>query len=162
MRWTMCSSSTWMASSRRLSKLPGARLMEPMMARASSARMSLACSLMWRQLVNLDAEVLKGAQAADAFDELLFLELVRGAGHDVDLHAAGVGADEVLDDGGVLVALILQPQGVLAAVDELAEALAAVADAPDEMRVFAGFELLAVPVGVEAMGDLVDLVLDGW
>ncbi len=66
------------------------------------------------QLVNLDAKVLEAAQAADAFDELFLLELVRRTGHDLDLNTAGVGADEVLDDGRVLVALILQPQGMLA------------------------------------------------
>ncbi len=40
------------------------------------------------QLVDLDADVLKAAQAADAFDELLLLELVRRTSHDVDLDAA--------------------------------------------------------------------------
>jgi hypothetical protein len=44
------------------------------------------------------------------------------------------------------------------AVDELAEALASIADAPDEMLPVAGIEFVAVPVGVEALGDLVDFV----
>ena len=102
------------------------------------------------QLVDLDAEVLKDAQAADAFDEFFLLEFVRRPGHDLNLYAAGVGADKVLDDRGVLVALVLQPQGVGRAVDELAEALAAVADAPDKMGLVVGVELVALPVGVEA------------
>jgi hypothetical protein len=113
------------------------------------------------QLVDLDAEVLQAAQAADAFDELILLELMRRAGHDVNLDAAGVSADEVLDDGGILIAFVLQPKGVFAGVDELAETLASVADAPDQMRVVAAIELLAVPVGIEAARDLVDFVLMG-
>ncbi len=60
-------------------------------------------------------------------------------------------ADEVFDDDGVLIALVLQPERVLGLVDELAEALAAIADAPDEMGVVTGVELGAVPVGVEAL-----------
>ena len=72
---------------------------------------------------------------------LSLLELVRRAGHDVDLDAALVSADEVLDDDGVLVALVLQPEGVFGVVDEFAEALAAVADAPYEVGLVAGDEL---------------------
>ena len=55
---------------------------------------------------------LESAKAADAFDEFLLLELVRGARHDVDLDAAGVGADEG-SMMGVVVALVLEPQRML-------------------------------------------------
>src|ERR1700679_366264 len=48
---------------------------------------------------------------------------------------------------------------MLAFMDELAEALPPVADTPDEMRIVAAVELLAVPVGVKACCDLVDLIL---
>ena len=41
------------------------------------------------------SRILEAAEAADAFDELFLFELVRRAGHDVDLDTAGVGADEV-------------------------------------------------------------------
>jgi len=37
------------------------------------------------QLVDLHADVLKGTQAADAFDELIFFELMWRASHDVNL-----------------------------------------------------------------------------
>ena len=76
---------------------------------------------------------------------------MRRAGHDANLDAAGVRADKVLDNRGVLVALVLQPQRVFAFIDELAEALAAVADAPYEMRSVAAVELRALPVGVVVM-----------
>src|SRR5580704_219309 len=58
------------------------------------------------QLMDLDADVLKAAQAADAFDELLLLELVRRTSHDVDLDTTAARADEVFDDDGVLVTLV--------------------------------------------------------
>jgi hypothetical protein len=109
--------------------------------------------------VNLDAQILEAAQAADAFDEFFLLELVRRARHDLNLDPAGVGADQMLNDGGILVAFVLQPQGVLARVDEPAESLASVADAPDEMRVFTSVEFFSSPVGIEALRDLVDLML---
>jgi hypothetical protein len=64
-----------------------------------------------------------------------------------------VGSHKVFDDGGVLVALVLEPEGVFGAVDELADALASVADTPDEMGVIVGRKFFAVPVGVEALGD---------
>ena len=75
------------------------------------------------QLVDLNAEILQSAKTADTFDELLLLELVRRPGHNLDFDAAGVSADQVLDDGGVLVALVLEPKRMLALVDELSNAL---------------------------------------
>lgn len=40
------------------------------------------------ELVDLDADAVHNAHAADAFDELLLLQRMRRAGHDVDLHPA--------------------------------------------------------------------------
>ena len=78
---------------------------------------------------------------------------MRGAGHYVDFYAAVCGADQSLDDYGVLVTLILEEDGVLRVVDELRYAVAAVAGAPDQVGVFVGLEFLAVPVGFEAFDD---------
>ena len=150
-----------MASSRRLSKLPGREVDGADDGALVVGEEQLGVELDVFELVDFDAEILQDAEAADAFDELIDLELVRRAGHDVNLDAAGIGADEVLDDGGVLVALVLEEEGVLGVVDEFADALAAVADAPDEVGVVARSELGAIPVGVEALHDLVDLVLMG-
>ena len=62
------------------------------------------------QLVDLDTDVLKGAQTTNAFDELFFFKLVRRTSHDAYLHPTAVRANEVLNDGGILVALILKPE----------------------------------------------------
>ena len=61
------------------------------------------------EFVDLNAEVLEHAKTADAFDEFFFFELVRRAGHDEDLDASLVGTHKMLDDGGVLIALVLEP-----------------------------------------------------
>ena len=83
--------------------------------------------------VHLDTHIVQNSQAPDALDEFLLLELVRRPGQHVNFHAAMVGPDQALDDDGVLVALVLHPQRMLGLVDELANALAAIADAPDQM-----------------------------
>ena len=69
------------------------------------------------------------------------------------------GADKPLDNDGVLVALVLDEESVFGFVDEARDALAAIAAAPDEVRVCAGLEFLAVPVGLEAGDDFIDFVL---
>ena len=118
----------------------------------------LGMQLQALQLVHLDADVVHDAHAADGFDQLLLLQLVRRARQNVHLHAALLGSHEALDDDGILIALVLHPEGVLRLVDELPDALAAVADTPDQMGIFAGLELLPLPVGVEALDDFVDFV----
>ena len=45
------------------------------------------------------------------------------------------GADQPLDDDGILVALVLDKQRVLRVVNELRDALAPVGRAPDQVRV---------------------------
>jgi hypothetical protein len=59
-------------------------------------------------------------------------------------------ADEALDDDGILVAFVLDEEGVLGSVDEAGDAFAAVAAAPDQVGIVAGLEVLAVPVRLEA------------
>ena len=44
-----------------------------------------------------------------------------------------LGAHQALDDDRILVALVLHPQGMLGLVDELANPLPPVADAPDQV-----------------------------
>ena len=113
------------------------------------------------ELVDLDSDVFQDAQATDPFNQLFLLELVRRPRHEVNLHAAAIGANDVLNDDRVLIALVLQPERVLGLVDELGNPLAAVADAPDEVRMFAGIEFAARPVGLEALDDLVHFMLVG-
>ncbi len=110
------------------------------------------------QLVHLDADVVEDADAADTLDQLVLLQRVRRARHHVDLHAPRRRPHQALDDDLVLVALVLHEQRVLRAVDELGDAVAPVERAPDQVRVRVGLEVLAVPVGLEARGDLLDLV----
>src|SRR5579871_6003598 len=83
---------------------------------------------------------------------------MRRTRHDVDLDSATARANQVFDDDGVLIALILQPQRMFRAVDKLPQALAAIADTPDEMRVVTRIKLRAVPVSVKALHHLFDLM----
>ena len=77
-----------MASSRRLSKLPGLRLIEPTIARLLVGEQHLGVQLEVLELVDLDADVVENAYSADTLDQLFLLKGVRRAGHHVDLHAA--------------------------------------------------------------------------
>src|SRR5277367_3030086 len=101
------------------------------------------------EFVDLDAHVIHHTQATDSFDEFILLEGVRWTRHDVDFDAAHTGPDQALDDDGVLIALVLQDQRVLGVVDEIGDAIAGVAFAPDHMGAVAGVEILPGPVGVE-------------
>src|SRR5208283_417672 len=85
------------------------------------------------QPVHLDANIIQDSQASNALDEFFLLQLVRWARQDVHLHAAMVRPDQALDDHGVLVALVLHPQGMFRLVDELANPLPAIPDAPNQM-----------------------------
>src|ERR1700735_1278246 len=106
--------------------------------------------------VYLDADVVHGAQAADALGEFIFRKLVRRASHHVDFHSAHVRAHEVLDDHGVLITLVLNEDGFARVVDGVSDAFAAVAGAPDQMRGLAGVEGLAFPVGFETLDDFLN------
>jgi hypothetical protein len=73
------------------------------------SRTSIASSrvkLQVLELVGLDPDIIHDPQAADALHELLFLEGVSRARHDVDLHATSRRSDEPLDDDHVLKALV--------------------------------------------------------
>src|SRR5690349_5150240 len=83
---------------------------------------------------------------------------MRRAGHKMDFDAARPSANETLDDDGVLVALVLDEQRMSRLVDELRDSFAPVGRAPDQVCAQAGFEFLAVPVGVKTRNDLFDTV----
>ena len=69
------------------------------------------------------------------------------------------GAHQPFDDDRVLVTLVLQPQGVFRRIDEIGDAFAAIVGAPNELRMLAGVEFLALPVRLEARYHLVDFGL---
>ena len=79
----------------------------------------------------------------------------------MDQHAAAGGADQVLDHDRILIALVLQEEGMFGVVDELTHPLAPVADAPDQVRVVAGRKVGPMPIGLKTLDDLVDFVLMG-
>ena len=95
------------------------------------------------ELVYLDADIVQDAQAANSFDQFLLLQLVRRPCHEMNFHAPAVGPHQAFDDDRVLIALVLQPQGMFGLVDELTDPLASVADAPDQMGMLTGVERLA-------------------
>ena len=59
---------------------------------------------------DLDADIVHNPQTTDALDQFFLLERVGRAGHDMHLHSAHLSPHQVLNDDGILVALILQEQ----------------------------------------------------
>ena len=116
----------------------------------------LAMKLQVFEFVNLDADVVEDAEAADAFGELVFFQLVGRAGHDVDLDAAFLGANQALDDDLVLIAFVLNKESVLGIVDEAGNAVATVSVTPDKKSLGVDGERLAGPIMLEAVDDLLD------
>src|SRR5208282_6442717 len=111
------------------------------------------------QTVHLDADIVQDTQTADALDQFLLLQLMRGPRQHMYLHPAMVCPHQAFDDHRVLVALVLHPQRMLGLVDELADPLPPIPDTPDQMRLLAWVEGFAVPVSLEAFDDLRDLMV---
>ena len=84
-------------------------------------------------LVNLNADILEYPKAAHPLHKFFLFQLMDRATQDMDLDSTAVSANQMFDDCWILESFVLQPQGVPGAIDELAHALAAVSDAPDEM-----------------------------
>ncbi len=58
---------------------------------------------------------------------------MRRSDHHVNLYATACRSDQPFNNDGILIAFILQENGVRRAVDELRNALSPIAAAPDEM-----------------------------
>jgi hypothetical protein len=71
---------------------------------------------------------------ADALHQFLSFQMVRRPRQHVHLHAATIGPHQPLDDHRVPVALVLHPERMLGFINELADAMAAVSGAPDQVR----------------------------
>src|SRR6202046_34210 len=71
----------------------------------------------------------------------------------MDLHSTHVGANEMLDNHGVLITLVLNEDGLSRVIDGASDALAAVTGTPDQMRGFARVERLPLPVRFETLDD---------
>src|SRR5450631_668546 len=110
------------------------------------------------QFVNLDADIVHGAQSADGFDQLFLLQFVRGTSHDVDLDAPRRRPYQALNDHRVLITLVLQKDRLLRVIDELRNAVSAVSGAPNQMGFVISMEGLTGPVRLEALNDLINLV----
>src|SRR5208282_51603 len=95
------------------------------------------------QFVNLDADILHDAHPSDRFNQLFLFELMPRAGHDVNFHPTARCTDQSLNNHGILVALVLQKDGILRIVNKLRNALSAIAAAPDEMGMLVPFEGLS-------------------
>src|ERR1700722_3630904 len=83
---------------------------------------------------------------------------MRRPGHDVYLLPTASRPDQPLNYDWILVALILQEDGILRAVDKLGDALSAVAAAPDQMGLLVPFEGFSVPIRFEAFNNFGDFV----
>src|ERR1700735_1720079 len=71
----------------------------------------------------------------------------------MDLHSTHVGANEMLDNHGVLITLVLNEDGLSRVIDGASDALAAVTGTPDQMRGFARVARLPLPVRFETLDD---------
>src|SRR6516164_1415863 len=114
----------------------------------------LSVQLEMLELMDLDSYVVHDAQPADTLNELLLLERVWRASHDMDLQPTARGSHQALNDNSVLIALVLNEDSVIGVVDELSETVPPVGGTPDEVRTFPRIELLPAPVGLEAVDDL--------
>jgi hypothetical protein len=110
------------------------------------------------EFVDLDANIVHDAQPADAFGELSLLEFVGRSDHDVNFDAALLSTDEALDDDGVLIAFILDEESVLGIVDKAGYAFAAITITPNEEGAAVHAERFALPIGLKAFNDFLDLV----
>jgi hypothetical protein len=81
--------------------------------------------------VNLDSDVVADAQAAYSLNELLLLERMRRAGHEMNLHAAARGSHQALDDDGILVTLVLDEQEMPCVVNEFGNPIPPVGGTPN-------------------------------
>jgi hypothetical protein len=131
-------------------------LTEPMMARSPSASILLACSFKPFSLCTLAPTSQRMRSPSTLSISLPFFKGVRGARQHVDLHTAVGGAYETLDDHLVLERSFWRKS------DSLARSMkCAIRLRPFRLHhvgLLARVEALAVPVGLEALGDLVHLV----
>ena len=102
------------------------------------------------QFVDFNSDVVENAYATDTFNQFLFFESVRRASHRMDFHSSVHRPHQPLDDNRILIALVLDEQGVLRAIDELGDAFATIVVAPNETRMLSHVEHFPVPVGLEA------------
>src|SRR5262245_14550382 len=103
------------------------------------------------ELMDLNADVVENSNATDALDQLFHLKRVGCPGHHVDGYSTACRPHESFDDDSVLVALVLDEQRVLRAVDELGDTVAAIVIAPDEAHLLSPIERFSMPVGLEAV-----------
>jgi len=133
------------------SKLPGARLTDPMMARASSASIILACSFRPFSLCTFAPTSFMIRRPPTPSISLSSFSECGGRDRMRTFNTARDCAHDTLDDHRILVSLVLQPQRVFGTVDEMRKTFAAVVVAPDQVFRRAGVEWRPVPVGVETL-----------
>src|SRR5215475_12723157 len=111
------------------------------------------------ELVDLNADVVENSNAADPLDQLFHLKRVGCPGHHVDLYSTACRPHEAFDDDSVLVAFVLDEQRVLCPIYKLSDTVTAIVIAPDEAHLLSPIERFPVPVGLEAVDDLLHLVV---
>src|SRR4029077_20860443 len=82
----------------------------------------LAVKLEIFHFTDLDPDIVHDTQTAYALDQFFLFECVRRSGHDVNFHSTHMSADQMLDDNGVLIALVLQEQSMFRAIDKCGDA----------------------------------------
>src|SRR5271156_1123844 len=112
----------------------------------------LGVELQTLQLMHFDSDIVQNSQAARSFNQFLFLQLVWWPRQNVYVYPPDAGPHQPLNNYGILIALILDPQSVLGIVNKLSEPLPPVADAPDEVGCFPRIERLPLPLGMKARG----------
>ena len=77
----------------------------------------------------------------------------------MNFHSPHRRADQTFNDHRILIAFVLYKNCIARVVNRLRDPFPAVAGAPDQMRVFAGVEVLALPIRLEALDDFLYLML---
>src|SRR5690348_16284209 len=109
--------------------------------------------------MHLDPEVVQKPQPPDPLHELVPFERMGRPRHDVYVDPASSRPNQPLDDHRVLETLILHEELVPRFIDELADSITPGPGTPDQMPADARRERLTVPVGLETVDDLLDIVL---
>src|SRR5262245_849725 len=110
------------------------------------------------ELVDLDTDIVENADAAHTLDQFFLFERMGWPGHHVNLYPTLRCSHQALNYDGVLVALVLNEQGVLGAVDEFGDTVAAIVVAPDQAHLLSRIKLFPVTVGLETIDDIFKFV----
>src|SRR5262249_7431130 len=101
-----------------------------------------------------DACTLQDPQRGKGVEDVVVAESMPAATEDPDVHAACVGCDQALDDGGIDIFGVLNVERVSSFIDELSHERARIGSAPEQADLRIGMKRHVLPVGLKSCGNL--------